>query len=134
MAGPVVIPIGLSAPTADFNQGGASQVRYIPGAVDGLTAHAGGGQALATPIPANVQIARVITVASAADSVVLPASVGGLEITVVNATAATSMNVFPATGEAINALGANTAFAVPGAKTCTFYCATAGQWHTQLSA
>jgi hypothetical protein len=133
MAGPLVVPFYIQALTSDVNPGGAN-LRFLGGAADNLTAHAGGGQALATAIPGNVQIARVTTVVSAGDSLILPASVGGLEITVVNATAATSMNVFPATGEQINSLGANAAFAVPGGKTCTFYCATSGQWHTQLSA
>jgi hypothetical protein len=135
MTGPIITPFAIQDPrTNDFNPGGANQVRYIGGAADALTAHAGGGQALATPIPGNVQIARVTVVASAGDSLVLPASLAGVEITVVNATAATSMNVFPAVGEITNALAANAAFAVAGGKTCTFYCATAGQWHTQLSA
>lgn len=99
---------------------------------DNMTAHAGGTQALGTPI--FTTIARFTVVASGGDSALLPPSAAGMEITVINNTAATSMNVFPATGEAINALGANAAFAVAGAKTVTFYCATAGQWHTILSA
>jgi hypothetical protein len=44
------------------------------------------------------------------------------------------MNVFPASGEAINALGANAAFALAAGKTATFYCYTAAQWHSILSA
>lgn len=100
--------------------------------VDNLVAHAGGGQALATPLTAMYN--RVITVGTAADSVVLPPSKAGMEITVTNAAALNSMNVFPATGEAINALAVNTAFAVAAGKTATFYCATAGQWHSILSA
>jgi hypothetical protein len=135
MSGPIVLPFVLQDPrTSDFNAGGANPIRYISGAADNITAHAGGGQANAYPIPGTVQIARVTVVASAGDSVILPASAPGLEITVVNAAAANSMNVFPAVGDAINALGANTAFAVAAGKTCTFYCATSGQWHTQLSA
>lgn len=101
-------------------------------AADALTAHAGGGQANATAI--NTQIARFTTVASANDSAVLPASTPGLELTVINAAAVNSMNVFPATGDAINALAANAAFAVAATKVVTFYCTVAGQWHTQLTA
>lgn len=99
---------------------------------DALTAHAGGGQANALAI--TTQIARVTTVASAADSVKLPAATPGLEITVINAAALNSMNVFPATGDAINALGANAAFALAAGKVVTFYSTVAGQWHSQLSA
>lgn len=101
-------------------------------ATDSITAHAGGGQTNATKLTSVLN--RVTTVASAADSVELPASIAGLEITIINAAASNSMNVFPATGEAINALSANSAFAVAAGKTATFYCVTAGQWHSILSA
>ena len=100
--------------------------------VDNLTAHAGGGQASALALTAMLN--RVTTVATGGDSVRLPASAAGMQIVVVNAAAANSMNVFPATGEQINALGANAAFAEAAGKTATFYCATAGQWHALLSA
>lgn len=99
--------------------------------VDGITAHAGGGQAAAVALAAMLN--RVATVATAGDSVKLPPSANGMQVVTVNA-GANSMNVFPATGEQINALGANTAFAVAAGKTATFYCATAGQWHSILSA
>lgn len=100
-------------------------------AADSLTAHAGGGQGSATPI--TTQMARFTTVATIADSSVLPSAIPGMSYTVMNAGAA-SMNVFPATGEIINALSANAAFAVASGKTCEFVCAKAGQWHTILSA
>jgi hypothetical protein len=45
-----------------------------------------------------------------------------------------SMNVFPATGEAINALGANAAYALATLKTVTFFCMSVGLWHTVLTA
>lgn len=100
-------------------------------ATDALTAHAGGGQGSATPI--TTQMARFTVVATIADSAVLPVSAPGMSYTVANA-AANSMNVFPATGEIINALAANAAFAIAGGKTCEFVCMKAGQWHTLLSA
>ena len=110
---------------------------------DGLVAHAGGGQANATPI--TTQLARFATVATLNDSALLPATAsifsGGpsnvipssAAFTVVNA-GAQSMNVFPQLGEQINALGANVAFAVPAGKTANFYCTSVGQWHSMLSA
>lgn len=100
--------------------------------INGLTAHAGGGQGSALPLTAMIN--RVTTVGTAADSVILPASVAGMQITVINAAAANSMNVFPATGDAINALSANTAFAVAANKTATFTCPVAGTWHSILTA
>jgi hypothetical protein len=102
---------------------------------DTLTAKAGGGQYAAGVAPViNRMINRVTTVATAADSVTLPVSVAGLQIVVINAAAANSMNVFPATGDFINALAVNTQIALAAGKTMTFYCATAGTWHSVLSA
>ena len=99
---------------------------------DSLTAKAGGGQLAGPTI--NRMLNRITTVATAGDSVTLPASARGLSITVVNAASANSMNVFPFTGDAVNALGANTAFALAAGKTATFYCTAVGQWHSILSA
>lgn len=101
-------------------------------AVNGLTARAGGGQGAATPLTATIN--RVTTVGTAADSVIMPVSAVGMTITVSNAAAANSMNLFPASGEQINALGANAAFAIAAGKTATLTCAVAGQWHAVLSA
>ncbi len=104
---------------------------------NGLTAHAGGTQAGALA-DANAKItadiARFTTVGTAADSGVLPAALKGRCITVTNAAAANSMNVFPNTGDQINALGANAAFALAAGKSAEFTCAVAGQWHAVLTA
>lgn len=100
--------------------------------VNGLTAHAGGGQGSATPCTAVIN--RFTTVATAADSGVLMASAPGMSVTVTNAAATNSMNLFPASGDQINALGANAAFALAAGKTAQLTCAVAGQWHAVLSA
>lgn len=133
---------GLSSLLARILTGGDASVQGVSlqigageflyeSVADNLSAHAGGGQASATPMTAMMN--RVTTVATIADSVSLPPSVNGMQVVTVNA-AANSMNVFPATGEQINALGANSAFAVAGGKTAMFSCVTAGQWHSILSA
>lgn len=100
--------------------------------VNGITAFAGGGQASATSLTAMIN--RVTTVATAADSVKMPTAVPGLVINVTNAAASNSMNLFPASGDAINALGANAAFAIAAGKSATLTSAVAGQWHAVLSA
>jgi len=99
---------------------------------NGLTAKAGGGQGGGPTI--GSKIVRVTTVATAADSITLPAALAGNEITVINAAAANAMNIFPATGEQINILGANAALSLAVNKTITFYCAVAGQWNSILTA
>ncbi len=98
---------------------------------DALTAFAGGGQGSATKITSS--IARFATVATAADSSVLPSAVAGMEITVVNSGAA-SMNVFPASGEKIDGGSTNAAVAIVNGKSATFYCTVAGQWFSLKSA
>jgi hypothetical protein len=100
---------------------------------DGITAHSGGGQASGFPI--TKMISRVSVVGAGGDSVTLPVSQPGMQLAIYNGTAATSMNVFPNAGgtgtEAINALGANAAFAIAGVTYNIFTCFTAGQWFTK---
>jgi hypothetical protein len=97
-----------------------------------ITAFAGGGQASATALTALLN--RVTTVASANDSVKLPASEVGLTIELKNAAAANSLNLFPITGEIINALAANAAFAVAAGKSVWATCHVLGTWDITLSA
>ena len=100
---------------------------------NGITALAGGGQAGTSHI-LTAAINRVTTVATAADSVKLPVAVPGVSLVVVNAAAANSMNVFPNTGDAINALPANAALAVAANKTVLLFCAVAGIWNAIVTA
>jgi hypothetical protein len=94
---------------------------------DGLTAHAGGGQNQAPII--NTMMSRFTVVASPGDSTTLPVGVAGMNPIIINASA-TSMNVFPDSGSTINALSANTAFALGAGKTATFVTTLPGAWHT----
>jgi hypothetical protein len=98
---------------------------------DAMTALAGGAQA-GTALKAMMN--RFTIVASAADSAQLPVSVPGMQIVVINAHAANSMNVFGQTGDSIDAGAANAASAVAAGKTATFFCTVAGKWHKLLSA
>lgn len=100
---------------------------------NGITAFAGGGQGSAVPLTSMLN--RITTVGSANDSVKLPPTTQpGLVIYVANAAAANSLNVFPATGDAINALAVNTAFAIAANKTATFISCVTGTWQAVLSA
>jgi hypothetical protein len=110
---------------------GAAGAYPTVSAVSGLTAKAGGGQSGATLCAAVIN--RFTTVATAADSGLMPAAKAGMQLTVTNA-AANSMNVFPAAGEQINNAGANAAFALAGGKTASFTSAANGAWHAVLSA
>lgn len=64
---------------------------WLFSASTGLTAHAGGGQAGATPLPSALN--RVDTVANAADSVLLPPAIPGRQV-VVNNNSANALQVF----------------------------------------
>lgn len=101
---------------------------------DGIVAAAGGGQANAVQLTEGIN--RIVTVATAADSVKLPQTGGaiGETVVVINAAAANSMNLYPALGEKINALAANAAFAIPANKTVICFASGGGQWHTNLTA
>lgn len=104
----------------------------ILSSTNAITAHAGGGQTSATAITAALN--RITTVATAADSVLLPASSAGLFVTITNDSGGNSANVYPRSGDQINDLGANNAFALADNKTATFYCVVAGQWNSILTA
>ncbi|HZU32609.1 MAG TPA: hypothetical protein VFB79_15940 [Candidatus Angelobacter sp.] len=125
---------GNGAHTYDTDGNFASLEAQLGSGANNITAHAGGGQGSATPLTTAYN--RVTTVATAADSVLLGATTNGPQPpTVVRNDAATnSLNVFPSTGDAINNLAANAAFAVPAGKSAIFFCVAAGQWITVLSA
>lgn len=118
------LPSGIGKAVGDLERGARSSV-------NGLTAHAGGGQASATLLTAAVNV--VGTVATAADSVKLPAATKNATVIAVNA-GANSMNVFPATGETIDGGAANAAKAVAAGKTTMFVCAVDGAWRSFVGA
>lgn len=98
-----------------------------------IAAHAGGGQALATPVGSGITL--VATVATAADSVQLPPAVGGQVLWVTNG-AANSMQIFGAAGGAdtINGIAGSTGIALAAGKSMTLTSPLAGAWFSILSA
>jgi len=103
----------------------AGAIRDFTSTTSTMTAYAGGGQASATAI--TTAFTRVTTVATIGDSVKLPSATVGKSVFVRNGTA-NSMDVFPQTGQSINALSANTALAVAANTSAMFFCTTAGVW------
>lgn len=99
---------------------------------DAVTASTSSDQAGGTPV--TQQITRVTTVGTAGDSLTLPAALAGDVRIVKNGAAANSMDVFPATGESINALSANAAYALAATKAAIFFCSVDGRWDTILTA
>jgi len=104
-------------------------------AVTGITAFSGGGQGSATALTGIVN--SVDTVATAADSVKLPApTYAGQMVYVVNSTA-NSMQVFGSGTDTINAVATATGVAQAAGKTAVYVATTTGtaaKWFRNLSA
>ncbi len=70
------------------------------------------------------------TVTGAANAVVLPGAAAGLTVTIVNADSADAAQVFPASGDNIDALSANAAFSLAAGQSATFRAISASQWYS----
>lgn len=132
--------------TDSSNSSQIASVGYVKlSTTDTITAFAGGGITSATAL--NSGYNRVTVVASAGDSVKLPAcragasgtgmgNTVGLQVIVTNADAADSMDVFPQSGDGVNALSPSAAYAMAANKTAMFICGTAtssaGIWYSIL--
>lgn len=109
----------------------ASSGTYICGlypngsGADSLTAHAGGGQVGALPLLATVN--RVSTVATAADSVILPASYAGNHIAVRN-DGANALQAFGLGSDTINGVASGTGVAQAAGTTAIYLSPVAGKW------
>jgi hypothetical protein len=95
-------------------------------ATNAITASATQTQGGATALTTDIN--RITVVATADDAVKLPAATAGRQVTVIN-TVNEQVGVFPASGDAINALGANTVSPLAALTTRTYTCAVAGTWN-----
>lgn len=94
----------------------------------GLTAHAGGGQGSATAITAEVSI--VATAASSGDSIKLPTAALGKRAVVFN-TGASAVDVFPASGGAIDAGSTDAAYSLSAGASREFWGVSATAWRSR---
>lgn len=99
--------------------------------ISAVTAHAGGGQASATALTKAIN--RVNVVATAGDSVKLPAGTVGYSVVVINM-GANALDCFPASGGAINSLPNDTALSIAVGSTVQFFCAVNLKWNAIVSA
>lgn len=106
-------------------------LRKMTSTQNGVTASAGSTQA--TGVLVTAAITRVTTVGTIGDALTLPPAVAGMQLVVINA-GANSMDVFPAVGNAINALSADAALAVAANKTVLLVCAIDGTWNSVVTA
>lgn len=99
---------------------------FTQAAEDGITAHAGGGQASATPLSATKNLHRISVCATAADSVLMPPALAGQSHYLRNDGAAFA-GVFPTGAETINGLAT---VALPAGQGMWLGCTTTGAWTT----
>jgi hypothetical protein len=98
----------------------------------GITALAGGARNSSTPI-LSLGANSVTTVASGADSVILPSAVAGSVVFVANA-GASAMQVFGNGSDTINGTAGATGISVANAKRILFVAVTNGVWFSLLTA
>lgn len=97
-------------------------------AADALTANPGGSQASALALTAEVN--TITTVATAADSVKLPAAYPGLTIVVIN-TGSNPMQVFGTGADTINGVAAATGVSQMQSSVVFYASTVAGKWFTE---
>ena len=121
--------IGATTLTASGNVSGANvnaTAYNITGVTTGISA-AGTTQGTATALSKAISV--VSTVSSGANGVVLPAAVAGMSIYITNSSANT-LNVFPASGGAINTGATNASYSQPAGSTVHYIAPTTSQWYT----
>lgn len=112
--------------------------RWVMSYRNGITAHAGGGKANAVPLYKEDTCVQVATVASAADSILLPANPLPGQIHLITNNGANSMQVFGANSDTINNVAAATGVAQAAGITAMYACfsvsAGVANWRRLLSA
>ena len=107
---------------------GFSGSLFTESAKDNITAFATGGQTSATQL--TTQTSRITTVATAGDSIKLPASAPGLELMVINS-GANPMQVFGAGADTIDGVATATGVSQMTNSVVIYVCTTAGAWYTE---
>jgi hypothetical protein len=99
---------------------------HIRSITTGITA-AGSTQGTATALTKEINV--VSTVSSGANGVVLPTAVAGI-VLIVNNTSANTLNVYPATGGAVNSGSTNAAYSHVSGASIQYYATSGTQWYT----
>jgi hypothetical protein len=94
---------------------------------DNIVAKAGGGQTNAYQLSAAVS--RVVTVASASDSVKLPKAVAGNQYEVIN-DGANALQIFGTSPDTIDGVATGTGVTITNARRSIFWCVTNGAWQS----
>lgn len=92
-----------------------------------VTARAGGGKALATPLLYGLN--RITVCATGADSVLLPAAVDGAEVVIIHDGAAAAQ-VFGQGTDTVDGIATATGVALTQLTRCAYYCISNGAWYS----
>ena len=118
---------GVVAATGNVSGGNLVATSYhIRSITTGITA-AGSTQGTATALTKEINV--VSTVSSGANGVVLPTAVAGI-VLIVNNTSANTLNVYPATGGAVNSGSTNAAYSHVSGASIQYYATSSTQWYT----
>jgi len=130
-AQPNITSVGtLTSLSSSGNITGANLIAssyHIRSVGTGITAAGANLQGGATLLTKEINI--VSTVSAGANGVVLPTAVAGMVI-IINNTSASTLNVFPASGAAINSGGTNTSYSHVASASLQYYAPTTTQWYT----
>lgn len=118
---------GSSVTDYELTGGNATINFKVP--VQTIAANATGTQSSGTLLPTGCPNVAV-TSGGSAYSVTLPPATAGAEIDILCITGTNTVTVFPAPGQTINALSANTGLAMGALTSATFLCVIAGAWYT----
>jgi hypothetical protein len=99
---------------------------HIRSITTGITA-AGSAQGTATALTKEINV--VSTVSSGANGVVLPTAVAGM-VLIINNTSANTLNVYPASGGAVNSGSTNAAYSHTSGASIQYYATSGTQWYT----
>jgi len=118
---------GVVAATGNVSGGNLVATSYhIRSITTGISA-AGSTQGTATALTKEINV--VSTVSSGANGVVLPTAVAGM-VLIVNNTSANTLNVYPATGGAVNSGSTNAAYSHVSGASIQYYATSSTQWYT----
>jgi hypothetical protein len=118
---------GVVAATGNVSGGNLVATSYhIRSITTGISA-AGSTQGTATALTKEINV--ISTVSSGANGVVLPTAVAGI-VLIVNNTSANTLNVYPATGGAVNSGSTNAAYSHVSGASIQYYATSGTQWYT----
>lgn len=117
--------------TGSVAMGTGPSMSGVLSSVSATVSGAGTTQGAGTVLTSDYNVLTTITGAN--NAVVLPGAAAGLIVTVVNADSADSAQIFPASADAIDALGTNAAITLIAGGVLTFRAISASQWYSSRS-